>query len=61
MHHDADNYENPDMFDGFRFAKMRGEEDASSIKYQMAAPDTKYLSFGLGRCVRSLLVILSSC
>ncbi|KAJ7203517.1 cytochrome P450 [Mycena pura] len=49
MHHDADNYENPDVFDGFRFAKMRGEEDASSIKYQMAAPDTKYLSFGLGR------------
>ncbi|KAJ7246815.1 cytochrome P450 [Mycena haematopus] len=49
-HHDGENYENPDEFDGFRFAKMRGgEEDRGSIKFQMVAPDVKYLSFGLGR------------
>ncbi|KAF7342895.1 Cytochrome P450 [Mycena sanguinolenta] len=49
-HHDGENYENPDEFDGFRFAKMRGnDEDRGSIKFQMVAPDVKYLSFGLGR------------
>lgn len=50
-HHDEMNYENPDVFDGFRFANMRGEDDRGSIKLQMVAPDVKYLSFGLGRCV----------
>ncbi|KAJ7049335.1 cytochrome P450, partial [Mycena amicta] len=54
-HHDGENYADPDVFDGFRFAKMRVDgdgEDASaqgSIKLQMVAPDVKYLSFGLGR------------
>ncbi|KAJ7162735.1 cytochrome P450 [Mycena crocata] len=49
-HHDELNYENPDVFDGFRFANMRGDdEQRGSIKYQMVAPDVKYLSFGLGR------------
>ncbi|KAJ7457533.1 cytochrome P450 [Mycena galericulata] len=46
-HHDEMNYENPDVFDGFRFARMR-EEDRGNTKYQMVAPDVKYLSFGLG-------------
>ncbi|KAF7305651.1 Cytochrome P450 [Mycena chlorophos] len=52
-HHDPDNYADPEVFDGFRFAKMRlseeGGMDKGSIKLQMVAPDVKYLSFGLGR------------
>ncbi|KAJ7092899.1 cytochrome P450 [Mycena belliarum] len=48
-HHDGENYENPEVFDGFRFARMREGNDQGSIKYQMVAPDIKYLSFGLGR------------
>ncbi|KAJ7049341.1 cytochrome P450 [Mycena amicta] len=52
-HHDGENYADPDVFDGFRFAKMRDGEDTAnskgSIKLQMVAPDVKYLSFGLGR------------
>ncbi|KAJ6629856.1 cytochrome P450 [Mycena sp. CBHHK59/15] len=69
-HHDDDNYEQAETFDGFRFARMRtgGGEDAAhtpsddaahtpgdgaaqqpSSKYQMAAPDAKFLAFGLGK------------
>ncbi|KAJ7825625.1 hypothetical protein B0H14DRAFT_2368863, partial [Mycena olivaceomarginata] len=52
-HHDPMNYDNPDVFDGFRFANMREEDDCGGIKYQMVAPDIKYLSFGLGRYIYS--------
>lgn len=34
IHHDKDNYANPDIFDGFRFADM-GSSASDSGKYQM--------------------------
>ncbi|KAJ7458519.1 cytochrome P450 [Mycena latifolia] len=48
-HHDEMYYENPNVFDGFRFAKMREATEQGSIKHQMVSPDESYLSFGLGR------------
>ncbi|KAJ6604022.1 cytochrome P450 [Mycena sp. CBHHK59/15] len=44
-HHDDANYEHAEVFEGFRFAR----EEQRDIKLQMATPDIKYLSFGLGR------------
>ncbi|KAJ6555170.1 cytochrome P450 [Mycena vulgaris] len=46
-HHDEAHYENAEVFDGFRFARMRTEGDPG--KFQMVTPDTTYISFGLGR------------
>ena len=45
-HHDPETYENPEQFEGFRFAKMRLQQD--SKKYDMATPP-KFLPFGYGR------------
>jgi len=47
MHHDKAHYENAEVFDGFRFARMR--KDGATGKLQMSAPDTTYLAFGMGR------------
>ena len=44
LHHDNALYENPEVFDPFRFAKM-GE----SVKHQFAATSPEYLPFGRGR------------
>ncbi|KAJ7143757.1 cytochrome P450 [Mycena epipterygia] len=47
-HHDDAHYENADVFDGFRFARMLAE-DGDAGKLQMTAPNTTYLAFGMGR------------
>ncbi|KAG5651807.1 hypothetical protein H0H81_007330 [Sphagnurus paluster] len=48
MHHDEDNYGDPNNFDGFRFANLRESEDSSS-KYQMVTLNSNYMVFGYGR------------
>ncbi|KAF7351318.1 Cytochrome P450 monooxygenase 51 [Mycena sanguinolenta] len=47
-HHDEANYENADVFDPFRFSRMR-EKAGERIKHQMVTPTLDYLSFGIGR------------
>ncbi|KAJ6557997.1 cytochrome P450 [Mycena capillaripes] len=47
-HHDDANYENGDVFDGFRFSRMR-EQVGEGAKHQMVALTSDFLTFGLGR------------
>ena len=46
-HHDPETYENPEQFDGFRFAKMRLQQD--SKKYDIVTTSPQFLPFGHGR------------
>ena len=46
-HHDPETYENPEQFEGFRFAKMRLQQD--SKKCDIVATSPKFLPFGYGR------------
>jgi len=49
-HRDERIYPNPDVFDGFRFAKLReGEVDETTSRYQTVCTSNEYLPFGLGR------------
>ncbi|KAI6028871.1 cytochrome P450 [Pisolithus orientalis] len=48
MHHDDAVYENPNVFEPFRFADMRNKEFEGS-RHQMVAITPDLLSFGLGR------------
>ena len=49
-HVDESIYENPNEFDGFRFAKLRkSEEDTTGGRYQAVAASTESLTWGLGR------------
>lgn len=46
VHRDPDNYENPDTFDGFRFARGQNEEPKAISGPQISE---KFLAFGTGR------------
>ena len=46
-HNDLEAYENPEQFEGFRFAKLRRQQD--SKKYDILASSSKLLAFGYGR------------
>jgi len=46
-HRDARSYENPDVFDPFRFADMRAE-DGANIKHQFVSTSPEYVPFGHG-------------
>ncbi|KAF8325934.1 cytochrome P450, partial [Amanita rubescens] len=48
VHQDAENYPDPDIFDGFRFAKKR-EQEGESTKHGMATPTPDFMVFGHGR------------
>ena len=48
LHHDKNFFENPDVFEPFRFAHMR-EEDGKGSKHQFASTSIEYLPFGLGK------------
>ncbi|KAF8549790.1 cytochrome P450 [Imleria badia] len=48
LHHDKTVYENPDVFEPFRFAHMC-EEDGKGPKQQFASTSIEYLPFGHGR------------
>ncbi|KAJ6470567.1 cytochrome P450 [Mycena vitilis] len=47
-HHDDANYENGDVFDPWRFSRMR-EQAGEGGKHQMVALTDSFLTFGLGR------------
>ena len=42
-------HENPNKFDGFRFAKLREKEGEASGRHQAISASADNLSFGLGR------------
>ncbi|KAG8219285.1 cytochrome P450 [Butyriboletus roseoflavus] len=48
IHRDETFYENPDAFEPFRFADLRGE-DGEGVKHQLVSTTTEYLPFGHGR------------
>ncbi|KAF8155335.1 cytochrome P450 [Mycena galopus ATCC 62051] len=48
-HHDDAYYEHAEVFDGFRFARMRADTDGEGAKFGMVTPDATFLSFGLGK------------
>ena len=43
-----DNYPDPDVFDGFRYSRMR-ETKGESAKHAVTTPTLNYLAFGHGR------------
>ena len=47
-HHDESIYPDPDVFDPFRFARMR-EGEGESTKHQFVNTSTDYVSFGHGK------------
>ncbi|KAJ4498835.1 cytochrome P450 [Lentinula lateritia] len=48
IHHDARHYSNPADFDGFRFARLREEQD-DPVRYQMVSVNPTFMMFGNGR------------
>ncbi|KAF8721948.1 hypothetical protein AX14_010063 [Amanita brunnescens Koide BX004] len=48
IHRDPGNYLDPEIFDGFRFAKMR-EQEGESTKHLTVTTTPNYLTFGQGR------------
>ncbi|KAJ7047698.1 cytochrome P450 [Mycena alexandri] len=49
VHHDPEIYPKPEVFDGFRFAKLRQSEEVGSAKFQVITTSLEYLPFGHGR------------
>ncbi|KAF8061617.1 cytochrome P450 [Lyophyllum atratum] len=49
MHHDEENYSDPNTFDGFRFARMRDSDADGYTKHQMVSLGPDYIVFGNGR------------
>jgi cytochrome P450 len=50
IHTDERIYQNPDEFDGFRFAKLReSERDTVAGRHQMVSTSSEHLAFGIGR------------
>ncbi|KAJ7021773.1 cytochrome P450 [Mycena alexandri] len=47
-HHDERNYPNAQIFDPFRFSRMR-DVAGEGLKHQMVTPSPSFLTFGLGR------------
>jgi hypothetical protein len=45
----AEIYPDPEVFDGFRFSKLRESEESGSAKYQVITTTLDYLPFGHGR------------
>ena len=48
IHHDERKYAAPDVFDPFRFARMR-EAEGEDLKHQFVNPSLDYIAFGLGK------------
>ncbi|KAI1795280.1 cytochrome P450 [Ganoderma leucocontextum] len=47
MHHDEKHYPNPEVFDPFRFSRMR-EQDGDGVKHQYTTASATYLPWGYG-------------
>ena len=48
IHRDANTYENPNEWDGFRFSRMR-EQKGQETKHQMVSMTSDNLTFGTGK------------
>lgn len=48
VHHDDAKYENPDVFDPFRFSRVREASEEELVKNQFVNTSPDYLSFGHG-------------
>ncbi|KAG5651716.1 hypothetical protein H0H81_007721 [Sphagnurus paluster] len=48
-HHDEENYSDPNMFDGFRFARMSDSENEAFNRHQAVTLASEYVVFGNGR------------
>ncbi|KAJ3720528.1 cytochrome P450 [Lentinula raphanica] len=48
IHHDARHYPNPNEFDGFRFSRLREEQD-DPVRHQMVSVGPTFIMFGNGR------------
>ena len=59
LHHDEKFYENPNVFQPFRFAEMH-EEDSEGVKYQFVSTSIEYLPFGHGKHAWYAIFIFSS-
>jgi cytochrome P450 len=49
IHHDEKNYQDPSVFDGFRFSKLREADKDDGPKHQMVNTNGTNLTFGNGR------------
>ncbi|KAI0070826.1 cytochrome P450 [Panus rudis PR-1116 ss-1] len=49
MHYDEEHYENPEVFNPWRFSEIRALSDEESVKHQMVSTSAEYLPFGHGR------------
>lgn len=49
IHHDGDIYENPEVFDPFRFSRMRGDSGEERVKHQLVNTSVEYMPFGHGK------------
>lgn len=47
-HFDEDNYDDPAVFDPFRFSRLK-QEDMSAVKHQFVTTSPEYIAFGLGK------------
>lgn len=56
-HYDGKYYTDPEVFNPWRFAEMRGP-DGKGMKYQLVTTSTEYMAFGHGR--HAWCVILSA-
>lgn len=49
VHFDGENYDNPDAFDPWRFAKMKIDETSDSLRNQFVNTHPDFLTFGMGK------------
>ncbi|KAL1951299.1 hypothetical protein VTO73DRAFT_448 [Trametes versicolor] len=49
IHRDGAKYENPDIFDPFRFSRMRADSEEQRVKNQLVNTSNDYLAFGHGK------------
>ena len=48
-HFDEDNYDNADVFDPWRFAKMEKDSASDALRNQFVNTHPEFLTFGLGK------------
>lgn len=58
LHRDETKYAAPDMFDPFRFSRMREKGNGEDVKHQFVNTSTDYIPFGHGK--RAWYVVTSS-
>ena len=48
-HFDAENYDNPDVFDPWRFMRMESDGASDRLRNQIVNTHPEFLTFGLGK------------